>query len=204
MLLKKNIIWIPIVISLIALIISGFSYVESRKSNTIANDAFAASQQNFELENRPYISARSVKFSETGNYLRIESQETELILEFQFELKNYGGQPAKEIRMPDGVSLSGRTDQFQDLKKIEYKKSLGTIALASGETFFIVLKVRMGELTEEEIADNFKKFNENILSFPLALPIYYKTNTEDETEHRTFVYSTISPNNTWIHEIKID
>ena len=196
--------WTPIIISAFALILAGLSYLESQKSNKIAHDALSASQQNFEIGRRPYLSLRAEKFKETEKYIQLEARKGELEIRFRFELKNNGQLPAREIRLPTDLSITGRVEQLKDLEQLEYIKPLKNVSLAPGEKIFVSISVAMKDLTDEEIATNFEKFESDTLSLPISMPVFYKSSQDSAIEYKTFVHVTISPSKVSIHETKLE
>lgn len=201
---SRIITWTPIMISAIAVILAGLGYLESRKSNKIANNALSASQQSFEVGSRPYLSLRAARFKETQKFIQLEARKGQLEIRFRFELNNNGQLPAREIRLPTGLSITGRAEQIRDLERLEYIKSLKNVALAPEERIFVSISVTLKDLTDEEIAANFQKFESDTLSFPISMPVYYKSSQDSAIEYRTLVHVTISPSSVSIHETKLE
>ena len=134
-----------------------------------------------------FLSLMAVKFKETEKYIKLESTKDGLNIRFQFELRNDGQLPAREIRLPQTVSISGREDQFKNLEKAQYIKPLKNVALASGDNTYVTLSFFMGGITDEGIAENFKK-----------------SDPDSTIEYKTLVHVTIFPSNFSVHELKFE
>jgi len=198
--LLKN---ISLALSIIAIAISALSYLEARKSNQIAADALFTTKSNFQVESRPYLSVFPERFTQNNKFIRIETSTDSFRVFFNFKLQNNGKLPAKDIHAPNNVALIGRPGQSDKLESFSYDSGASN-DLSPGDYIYAVVSLEFGGITNKDVIENVRRFNNDELSYPSIVPFWYKSNASDSPQYKTIFEGTINPSDMSISKVTMD
>lgn len=187
-----------------ALILSSLSYSTSRNSNNIAQDALRISQSNFDLEKRPYLSIRPIKFKETEKYMDLKTAGNSLTIKFQFQIQNDGQLPAIDIDVPDSMNIMTMGEDIKAIVMDRSNEQSGNIALTQGDHFVFSTSVTKNNLSKATIDKTLEDFRNGILSYPMTVFVSYKGNSQSQINYKTTSFVTIMPSNVSINETKLE
>jgi hypothetical protein len=100
-------------------------------ANRTAENAIETSRQHFIQINRPCVTLTPKKGSD-GKYWHLTQLEKSIGINIRYEVVNVGNVIAKDIRLPDKVSLRLGA-RLEEASPVTYKKELGAFTLGPGQ-----------------------------------------------------------------------
>lgn len=180
--MKGESVWSGIVslISLISLFVAVLSYNRSKEANKIANEALSNSKSNFIIEQRPRIILTPQRFKDNNNFVKISNTDDTITFKCQFEIKNVGNIPAKNISLPKTF-----TTIINSPTNTPISLSLPPpITLAANEPYHLTFAATL-KLTKSGIEDILKKWESPDENMALQVTCFYSSELD-----RSVIYKT--------------
>jgi|GEM_PF-6114180 hypothetical protein len=176
--LKKQYLSPSIVISILALVISMFGYLNSR-------EALRHSKSAFMVENRPYLILDIVPFQENNSYFLTEKQpDGKILLIMRFKMENAGKIPAQDISASKTSSFE--IESASDIKKEPLSLNGPVVTLGPNQTeFFRVDTILQSKSNQPD------KIIEEIMSEAFKMKIHAVFSYTSLLNNRT-IYKTAS------------
>ncbi len=161
----------------------------SENSNRIANEALGISKYQFIQVNRPYINI-SPKKNENGQFWKVIQKGKVVETYLQYEIKNVGNVAAKNVRLPDKLTVLPGIN-LKEGAPITFQKH-GKYTLGPGENYIEAARISISwdsiedarKCQEELVSDK----DEGIL---LQLLVDYTNELDESQKYRTIMMTRI-------------
>lgn len=144
---------ISMVVAFVSMIVSLKGCQTSESANRIAKNALETSRQQFVQLNRPYVIITPRKGAD-GRYWNLAEQDKSVLINIRYEFKNVGNVVAKDIRLPDKVSVSLGAN-LEEKSPVTYKKVTGAFTLGPGQScqvdFITIIPFKTTEYAKQNL-----------------------------------------------------
>lgn len=157
--------------------VSIYSLFQSKKSINVANESNKIADNALTYSQRPYLSVNPIKFN-NGKFISVKEIEGGIEGKVRFEISNKGNSIAKNILLTPIIlsSIEFVSVETKIAFVNKYECSTGNTALAPGELTILEIGWQIPVYNKEATLDLLHKFENNELSMPLDIEIFYDTN----------------------------
>ncbi len=177
---------ISTVVAVVSMIVSVRGCQTSESANRTAQNALDTSQQQFIQLNRPYVTITPKKGGD-GRYWNLAQQDRSVLINVRYEVKNVSNVIAKDVKLPDKVSVRLGAN-LEEESPVTYKKTPDGFALGPGEA----VRIDMIMIVHCKTSDDAKRDLESLVSgksngILISAPVDYANELDKSHKYRTFV-----------------
>lgn len=166
---------VTIIISVIALALSGWSLYFSFSANRLSKKAIDQTKSHFIIENRPYLNGKLITFKENGSYFLFELKEKSFVITVQFKLENKGKIPAKNIFLDGPFSIEA-TPSYPANKVILDTPPIITLAPGESKAYQWNMEIGYGDFSPDEIK---KQIEDKIFEADVSMRWKYTSSLDE-------------------------